>query len=891
MSSESSSVVKRTVRRTIIGGGPVDDVGDIHVQRTYQVYRGMSPNTSNRLELRIRELEDALEQERQHRVRIEQELYEYTSEYDSMAERLEEADGLQLSAGEISRRREQENIKLKKDIELLTIQYESSEASLRKRHQEALNELAEQLDHLNKHKAKFEKEKQTYIIEIENLSTAFDSANKAKLHYESKFGDLEDQLRRARLQIEELSRLNGDLNNWKARLSQENLDLQRQVQELDSSNASLAKIKSVLSAQLDEAKARLDEETREKNQLTIIVTNLQVDLDNLNARLDEETENAANLRAQLQRALADYAALKSKYDKDITMRIEEFEESRRKMVARIAELENEAEQARNRAGKLEKDKMKLQIEIRDISVELEALNANLADCTKRLKQAEGSNGELIRRIDELTVNFNNANGENQRLAAELVRLRAALAELQDKYDALLRENKLLSDNFRDAQSQNKDLSRQVQELLSIRGQLEAERDRLAAELAETSDALRDALARLDAANASLNQLRVDFEHRLRQKDDELEAIRKNGQRTVEELQRTILEIETKYKAELSRYKKKYETDLRELEIQIETLSRSNGELGKANKSLATRVKELEISIEEERRNGDDAKNTLTLLERKRIALQTELEDVRALLEAAERARKNAESSLAESSTRINELTISITSLSNERRRYEGDLAAISADAEEAHKARRAAEERADRLQLEVNRLIEELRREQENYKNADSVRKSLEIEIREITVRLEEAEAFATREGKRLVAKLQARVHDLEAELDAEQRRGRDVIAENRKLQRLLQEIRAQADEDHRLVSELTEQVNSYVLKITLLKRQLIEAEEVIQITMSKYRKAQQMLEDCERRAETAERNISQTIHITRHHVGGGGPGSRARSMSVTRESSRIIRA
>jgi len=282
MSSESSSVVKRTVRRTIIGGGPVDDVGDIHVQRTYQVYRGMSPNTSNRLELRIRELEDALEQERQHRVRIEQELYEYTSEYDSMAERLEEADGLQLSAGEISRRREQENIKLKKDIELLTIQYESSEASLRKRHQEALNELAEQLDHLNKHKAKFEKEKQTYIIEIENLSTAFDSANKAKLHYESKFGDLEDQLRRARLQIEELSRLNGDLNNWKARLSQENLDLQRQVQELDSSNASLAKMKSVLSAQLDEAKARLDEETREKNQLTIIVTNLQVDLDNLN---------------------------------------------------------------------------------------------------------------------------------------------------------------------------------------------------------------------------------------------------------------------------------------------------------------------------------------------------------------------------------------------------------------------------------------------------------------------------------------------------------------------------------------------------------------------------------------------------------------------------------
>ena len=47
---------------------------------------------------------------------------------------------------------------------------------------------------------------------------------------------------------------------------------------------------------------------------------------------------------------------------------------------------------------------------------------------------------------------------------------------------------------------------------------------------------------------------------------------------------------------------------------------------------------------------------------------------------------------------------------------------------------------------------------QENYKNAESLRKQLEIEIREITVRLEEAEAFAQREGKRMVAKLQARV-------------------------------------------------------------------------------------------------------------------------------------
>ena len=84
--------------------------------------------------------------------------------------------------------------------------------------------------------------------------------------------------------------------------------------------------------------------------------------------------------------------------------------------------------------------------------------------------------------------------------------------------------------------------------------------------------------------------------------------------------------------------------------------------------------------------------------------------------------------------------------------------AHQADLDEALNARRAAEDRADRLQSENNRLNDELRGEQENYRNAESLRKQLEVEIREITVRLEEAEQFAQREGKRMVAKLQARV-------------------------------------------------------------------------------------------------------------------------------------
>ena len=149
---------------------------------------------------------------------------------------------------------------------------------------------------------------------------------------------------------------------------------------------------------------------------------------------------------------------------------------------------------------------------------------------------------------------------------------------------------------------------------------------------------------------------------------------------------------------------------------------------------------------------------------------------------------------------------------------------FQSDLDEAINARRAAEDRADRLAAENARLNDELRNEQENYRNAETLRKQLEVEIREITVRLEEAEQFAQREGKRMVAKLQARLRDLESELDLEQRRSRELAAHNRKVERQLNEIRVQAEDDHRVRQELTDQVSTLTMRIKTLRRQLEEA-------------------------------------------------------------------
>jgi len=56
---------------------------------------------------------------------------------------------------ELNRRREQEIMKLNKDLETVVTEREMSEAALRKRHQDAVNELSQQLENNNRKSTKY----------------------------------------------------------------------------------------------------------------------------------------------------------------------------------------------------------------------------------------------------------------------------------------------------------------------------------------------------------------------------------------------------------------------------------------------------------------------------------------------------------------------------------------------------------------------------------------------------------------------------------------------------------------------------------------------------------------------------------------------------------------
>merc|ERR550539_1515354 len=101
---------------------------------------------------RVEELEEELEAERQARAKAERQRSDLARELEQLGERLGEAGGATAAQVELNKKREAEVNKLRKDLEEAHIQQESTLMNLKKKHQDAVAEMSEQIDQLSKMK-------------------------------------------------------------------------------------------------------------------------------------------------------------------------------------------------------------------------------------------------------------------------------------------------------------------------------------------------------------------------------------------------------------------------------------------------------------------------------------------------------------------------------------------------------------------------------------------------------------------------------------------------------------------------------------------------------------------------------------------------------------------
>ncbi|XP_050586461.1 myosin heavy chain, muscle isoform X25 [Bombus affinis] len=824
------------------------------------------------LQARIEELEEEIEAERGSRVKAEKQRSDLARELEELGERLEEAGGATSAQIELNKKREAELSKLRRDLEEANIQHEATLASLRKKHNDAVAEMGEQIDTLNKLKARAEKGRHDIHAELNNSRAATDQVSREKAAQEKIVKQLQHQLNETQGKLEEVNRTLNDFDAAKKKLSIENSDLLRQLEEAESQVSQLSKIKISLTTQLEDTKRLADEESRERATLLGKFRNLEHDLDNIREQVEEEAEGKADLQRQLSKANAEAQLWRTKYESEGVARAEELEEAKRKLQARLAEAEETIESLNQKVIALEKTKQRLSTEVEDLQIEVDRATAIANAAEKKQKAFDKIIGEWKLKVDDLAAELDASQKECRNYSTELFRLRGAYEEGQEQLEAVRRENKNLADEVKDLLDQIGEGGRNIHEIEKARKRLEAEKDELQAALEEAEAALEQEENKVLRSQLELSQVRQEIDRRIQEKEEEFENTRKNHQRALDSMQAS-LEAEAKGKAEALRMKKKLEADINELEIALDHANKANAEAQKNIKRYQQQLKDVQTALEEEQRARDEARELLGISERRANALQNELEESRTLLEQADRGRRQAEQELADCHEQLNELGAQNASISAAKRKLEAELQTLHSDLDELLNEAKNSEEKAKKAMVDAARLADELRAEQDHAQTQEKLRKALETQIKELQVRLDEAEANALKGGKKAIQKLEQRVRELENELDGEQRRHADAQKNLRKSERRIKELSFQADEDRKNHERMQDLVDKLQQKIKTYKRQIEEAEEIAALNLAKFRKAQQELEEAEERADLAEQAI------TKFRTKGRG-GSAARGLS-----------
>jgi len=809
------------------------------------------------LQSRIQELEEELEGERNARSKAEKARADYQRQLEELAERLEEAGGATAAQIELNKKRETELAKLRRDLEASNMNHESALSALRKKHNDAVAEMGEQLDQMQKIKAKLEKEKAQLARDLEEANAAADAEAKAKAEADRLAKQLELQVAELQAKSDEQTRQLADLTALKARLGVENADLLRQLEESESQVNNLTRLKAQLQGQLEETKRSLDEETRERHTLAAQVKNYEAEVDSLKDQLEDEAAAKADTQRQLAKSNAETQQWKARFEQEGLAKVEEIEAAKKQLLIKVGEMQEALEQGNIKIGTLEKAKHKLMGELDDAQVDVERANAYAQQLEKKQKVFDQIIDEWNQKYNDLAAELDASQRENRNLSTECFKLKTAQDELAEQVESLRRENKNLAIEIKDLTDQLTEGGRSVHELQKIVRRLESEKEELQQALDEAESALEAEEAKVLRAQVEVSQIRQDIEKRLREKEEEFENTRKNHQRALESMQ-TTLEAEAKGRAEALRLKKKLESDINELEIALDHANKANADAQKNIKLYQEQVKELQLQIEEEQRERDLLREAFENSEKRGAVLQAERDEFALAAEQAERARRQAETEVIDLREQNNDLNNQCSALNATKRKLEAELQALHAELDDSLNELKKLDEQAKKAMADAARLAEELRQEQEHSMHIERMRKGLEVQVKELQIRLDEAEQAALKGGKKIIQALEQKIRQLEVDLDAENRRYQEADKNLRKQDRRIKELEFQIDEDRKSAEQLQELVDALQLKLKVYKRQIDEAEELAATNLAKYRQAQQQVDDANERADVAENSLAK---------------------------------
>merc|ERR1712179_158026 len=424
--------------------------------------------------------------------------------------------------------------------------------------------------------------------------------------------------------------------------------------------------------------------------------------------IDDEHQKKSDALKALSKAQAEIQLWRSRYETEGLGRVDELEGSRNKLQARIQEAEETVESLNVKIANSEKSRARMQSDLEELSMDYERTHASAIITEKRGKNFDKVIGEWKAKSDDISAEVDASQKECRNYNSELYRLKAAHDEVVEQLDVVKRENKNLADEIKDLLDQLGDGGRSIHELDKQRRRLEVEKEELQAALEEAEAALEQEENKVLRAQLELGQVRQEIDRKIQEKEEEFDNTRKNHQRAMESLGAS-LEGEQRAKGEALRIKKKLESDINELEIALDHANKANAEGQKAIKRYQGNLRDTIQGFEDECRCRQEVMEQVGISDRKANALSGEVEESRALLDSADRAKRQLDTELADARNAVNEMQVINSKAMHEKRNVESLIHTMQAEIDEMLSQAKGSEEKSKRAMVDAARLADELR--------------------------------------------------------------------------------------------------------------------------------------------------------------------------------------
>uniref|UniRef100_A0A8C4ZH76 Uncharacterized protein n=1 Tax=Gadus morhua TaxID=8049 RepID=A0A8C4ZH76_GADMO len=818
------------------------------------------------LQTRIEELEEALEAERAWRTKAERQRNELAKELEELGERLEEAGGASAAQIALNRRREADFLKVRRELEEAGLLHEATAAGLRRKHAEAVTELGQQMELLQRGKLRLEKENTEARLEADDLNATLETLTKAKAGVDKMCRLYEDQLSESRTRADELQRQTSDLNAQNARAVTETAEYSRRLEEGNALIGQLQRSKAGLIQNQDDLKRQLEEESKARVALAHAVQAARCDAAMLREQLEEETEGRAELQRALTASSSQVATWRTKYEMDAVHKVEELEDAKKKLVVRLQSSEEALEASRARWSSLEKGRLRLQTEVEDLAVELERSNAAALALDKKQRHFDKMVSEWKLRLEESQTELEGSQKEGRSLSTELFRLKNSYEEALEQLETANRENKNLQEEIVELTEQISREGKTIHELEKIKKVLDVEKSNIRAALEEAEGTLEHEESKTLKAQLEFHQMKAEVDRKISEKDEEIDNLRHTHQRSLEAMQ-TSLEAELRCRGEAVRLRKKMEVDLNEMELQLSQANRQAAESMRLTRHLQAQVKEQQVELDDKFQLTNQLKEQVVLVERRCSLLLAEEAELRSALEQSDHTHKMAEHELVEAIERANHLNTQVSGLVAMKRKLEAELVVLVGEVEEAVQEGRSTSDKAKKALTDAALMAEELKKEQDSTTALERMKKNMETTVRDLQVRLDESEQMALKGGKKQLHKLESRVRELETALLLEEKKSEEVVKGARRYERKVKELTYQTEEDQKTLLHMQDLIEKLQTKVKSYKRQSENAEEQVSSNVTRVRKMQHELDDAEERAGMAETTVSKLLVRTRQQT------------------------